>query len=777
MEKVAAVFQKLSLYAKIATAAISLFLENLIGASAFLFAWIAAFICLFLAGYASYFATTIFWLGALALSLWGVRKFSLPKRKQIIHRVELSSRLKHRPLSGLDDIPSTNGNGEFWHLEKNRQKDLLKNLRHSKPDLELSRRDPYALRIGFILILACAFFIAPSASLQNIKDGLLLPEQTGEKEIDRPFAQLRITPPSYAGMAPTILNQSSGQALTVLAGSKISAEVNASFTRPILKMGKENIYFSQKKDSDSWIIEHDMVPADKISITTLGIPRFRQDIKWTEDTAPMIGWNGDIKILPTGEMKIPLKIADDFGIKKLTLRGILAPMQAPPYFGSAIAIEKKMNISIRHSAAEINTVFDTTGHPWAGRKVSLMIEAEDYAGNISETAPLDFELPTRDFRNPVSTRLSFLRDNLLNLRGNARDIASSVEEILYRPDIYGWDNMMTLGLRSIDSRLAYSQSKDSLESVAAMMWQLALRMEDGNIAETQTSLKEALDNLQEALQRNADKTEIAELMQKMQQALVHHLQTLAQKMTQDGPNPQQPASNQNMNLGDLEKFMQDLQRQMMGNDKQGAMDKLNQLQQLAEMLGSSAAQGIPKDMQQMMENLQDLQNVIAEQKKLIDTTRESSEEKINALSADQKGLQERTSSISEKTGGKIKPLADAGNEMSLSAAALQNSEKNKSLSHQQKALDLLQQSQKQMQQQLQEKMKGMTMISIGGAQPGNQDPLGRSEGSITSGDTEVPEGATRKKSDEIIKTLREREGDMTRPIEERNYYQRLLKQW
>ncbi len=777
MEKIAAVFQKLSLYAKIATAALSLFLENFVGAFFWLLIWVAAFICLLLAGLSSYLITAVFWFGVAGLSLWGLYKIPLPSRKQIIHRVETSSALKHRPLSGLTDIPITGSKEDFWQLEKNRQRNLLKYLRHSRPDLELSKRDPYALRIAFILIIACAFFIAPKESFEKIRSGFILPATIMKEEAEPPFAQIRITPPIYSGMPPVVLTTPSSEEIKVLAGSKISAEVYTTWGHPVLKLGDEITALTRKKDSDGWTIERNLSAADKISITTFGIPRFSQKIKFTDDSAPMIGWNGEIKILPTGEMKLPLKIADDFGIHKLTLRGILAPMQPPAYFGSAIAIEKKMNIAIRNSSAEINTVFDTTGHPWAGRKVSLMVEAEDYAGNISETAPLDFELPIRSFHNPVSIHLSSLRNSLLNLRGDARDIVSGVEEILYRPDLYHWDNMMTLGLRSIDSRLTYDQSKESLESIAAMMWQLAMRMEDGNIAETQTSLKEALDNLQEALQRNADKSEIADLTQKMQQALIRHLQTLAQKMAQNVAMPQQAPSDQNMNLGDLGNFMQDLQRQLMSDDKQAAMDKLNQLQQLAEMLGSSAAQGMPKDMQQQMQNLQELQKIIADQKKLMDETREGNEGKLKSLAADQKALHEKISSIVEKPDGKIKPLSEAATEMSLSANALQTGDKQMSLGHQQKALDLLQQTQKQMQQQLQERMKSMMMISIGGAQPGNQDPLGRSQDSITSGDAEVPEGSTQKKSDQIIKTLREREGDMTRPLEERNYYQRLLKQW
>jgi hypothetical protein len=72
------------------------------------------------------------------------------------------------------------------------------------------------------------------------------------------------------------------------------------------------------------------------------------------------------------------------------------------------------------------------------------------------------------------------------------------------------------------------------------------------------------------------------------------------------------------------------------------------------------------------------------------------------------------------------------------------------------------------------------MLSLGG---GRFDPLGRpldQEGgnSLLSGDTvKIPDEAERRRVQEILKTLRDRAGDLQRPEYELDYLRRLMRQF
>ncbi len=776
MKKIPAEIRSLKLSAKLLTARTSLLLENFIRSFGLAFLWIAIFICIWLTGFSSVQTTWLFWIVLAIAVSEGALKFRLPAQQDIYARLETASRLLHRPLQSLTDDIATPDTLELWQLEKARQKDLIPKLRYTKPSFDLARHDPYALRIFFILVVVCALFISPDNFIQKIKTGLLLPENTGTVATAQPMTQITITSPAYSGEKVQILNQSSSKPVKILQGSRISAEIKTGWGYPVLKMGDERIALKQKDDTDIWTADAVIPETTQVKITTYGISRFSQKIDYIKDKPPEIAWNGEISVLPSGELRIPLKVTDDYGIQKLTLRGILVPGETPPLFGSRMEIEKKLTLAIRNSAVDINPVFDATGHPWAGWKVSLLIEAEDFAGNVSETTPVDMVLPKRTFRNPVAAALSEIRASILAMRGTVDALVDATDNILTQPEIYKWDNVMTLGLRSVSSRLSYATKKDDLESTAGLIWALAMRMEDGRVSETQKSLQEALQNLQDAIQKGADKAEIAKLMQDMQQALMEHLRTMAgklQSLVQKGDKLQ---LQQSLNLSSLGDFLKKLQEEIQNGDSQSALKKLNDLQQMAEMMGSSMAQGVPKDVQKMMENIESVQDMIMRQKKLLDITRAPASKNLPAMTKEQKDIKKTAEDLTAKLPLKIEQFETAKDEMGLSAQELGQGSPEGSVPHQEKVLSGLKQTGQDMQQQLQKRLQNMMGISMG-SMSGKQDPLGRQTTDLNDDGTRIPGGVNRKKSDEIIKTLREREADMKRPLEERNYYQRLLKQW
>ena len=118
--------------------------------------------------------------------------------------------------------------------------------------------------------------------------------------------------------------------------------------------------------------------------------------------------------------------------------------------------------------------------------------------------------------------------------------------------------------------------------------------------------------------------------------------------------------------------------------------------------------------------------------------------------------------------------------MGKSAEQLGKNHPQDSIPHQQDALDNLREGRKQMQQLLQAKLQGMTGFSFG-AIPQALDPLGKGRSgngqNMFEDGVKIPTGSQRKKTDEILKVIRERSGDLTRPLNEREYYQRLLRQW
>lgn len=125
------------------------------------------------------------------------------------------------------------------------------------------------------------------------------------------------------------------------------------------------------------------------------------------------------------------------------------------------------------------------------------------------------------------------------------------------------------------------------------------------------------------------------------------------------------------------------------------------------------------------------------------------------------------------------PMAEL--EMRNSTETLDRQRPDESVPIQEEVIRLLEQAQKDMQDQMREAMQqGQDRMRMGQG----RDPLGRPQGREDDGeditedsDVEVPESFERKRVDDILEYLRKHAGDPDRPKAERDYFQRLLRQY
>ncbi len=128
-------------------------------------------------------------------------------------------------------------------------------------------------------------------------------------------------------------------------------------------------------------------------------------------------------------------------------------------------------------------------------------------------------------------------------------------------------------------------------------------------------------------------------------------------------------------------------------------------------------------------------------------------------------------------------MGKAEKEMRGSENRLGDNDPHGSIPHQEKAIEHLKESQEQLSQQLQQRMQQMIGIGMSGQSAGSRDPLGRQYGEDdTNGrnrdsDVKVPDEHEKKRVDEILRMLRERSGDRSRPDDELDYFRRLLRQF
>jgi hypothetical protein len=355
---------------------------------------------------------------------------------------------------------------------------------------------------------------------------------------------------------------------------------------------------------------------------------------------------------------------------------------------------------------------------------------------------------------------------------------------MLEPHKFQHNPVVFLSLRSMASRLYYNNTTPSVAAVIEQLWDTALSIEEGNISIASRNLREALQDLEQAL-NNPDVSdfEIAKKMEAVRQALSAYFQEMAKEMiknqAQNGEHMNTPINplSEMFTPEDLLSFLDQLQSEAFSGDFNSAREMLSQLQRMMDVLDPSMNTTMPQDMQFMMEGISELQKLIEKQESLLTQTQEQAQDmyppSVNygdaapfdeellkqwgitnipplplvspELSApqDSKNVIDTEANKVEQDAlrfilGKLMLEAEeqlgeipenmdkAEKEMRLSANQLGKNRPDLSIPHQENALKYLQESMEQMSQQLKQRLSSMMLFSFGGGS--QMDPLGRPYG-------------------------------------------------
>jgi uncharacterized protein (TIGR02302 family) len=281
---------------------------------------------------------------------------------------------------------------------------------------------------------------------------------------------------------------------------------------------------------------------------------------------------------------------------------------------------------------------DLTAHAYAGMNVHIALEATDAAGQTGRSSTLTIKLPQRVFTEPLAQALIEQRKNLAVEGENARTrVQTALDALSLGPDqFYKDDYGNYLALRALNHRLDSPKNDPGFKTSQNFMWDMALAIEEGDLANAAEELRKLQDQLMDALERGAPDEEIRALMDKLREAMNRYMQQLArnaqrgnQQMGQLPPNARMMSQK---DLQDLLKAIEDLART--GNRDQ-ARQMLAALMQMLEnmrmMAGNQGGQqgqqgqanqhgqGTPQQ-NAMNEALQGLGDIMGGQRQLLDKT-------------------------------------------------------------------------------------------------------------------------------------------------------------
>jgi soluble cytochrome b562 len=446
---------------------------------------------------------------------------------------------------------------------------------------------------------------------------------------------------------------------------------------------------------------------------------------------------------------------------------------------------------------------DLTAHPWAGLHVDLRLAAEDAIGQRDLSYPVRLVLPERIFNHPVARALVELRKQL-SIDPDARlPVIRSLTDIYSRPQHFYNDLTVALAIRLAERRLIYDPTDTAVSQVQELLWDTALHIEEGEVAVAERDLRQIQEELMRALESGASDEEIARLMEQLQQTLDRYLEALTKQLMEQmarGAEPQQLPPNAQLLGGDELRDMIDRARELAQSGARDAAREL--LSQLREMLENMQA-GLMN--QQMADNergawqmMEQLDSMMRRQQELLDRSYQRSQmgepqsgEELaqrfqdNLADAGQqenlrRDLGRTMRELADMLNGMPRPLGRAEQAMRDARDALEQGQASQAVDPQTRAVDQLQQGMQSMAEQVLEQMRNTAQRGSGrtGVQPGQgRDPLGRRWGSGNREAIEgvqIPDQMDIQRAREILRELRDRRGDRTRPSDELQYIDRLL---
>lgn len=771
----------------------------------------------------------LFAAGLLYALYRGGRGFRWPVRRDALRRLEQDSKLAHRPLTHIDDKPvgdqSDPGMRALWQRHRQRLLATIGRLDLGWPDAGLVRRDPLALRQA-VLLLALVGLVVAGSSWQRRLDLALVPNFSGIEAGDLVTIEAWITPPDYTALPPISLtfNQNAGAAtapntLAVPVGSRLLIQAQGlpsdGLTGPAKLLANETETAFDALDAATQRAEVVLEKGASIGVESGLATMAEWPVRLVPDLAPKPGFTGEPTVTDRGVLRFTYQATDDYGVSDLRLvvgRG-------------SDSLELKLSLGQMAEAKEGGRVArgagyqDLTAHPWAGLDVELRLVARDALGQIGASAPLALTLPERKFFHPVARAIAEGRKQLAGDWQAHQEIARELMMLKSQPDTYDNNIAAYLGMDLAARRLS-RQPFDAaqLGPILQLMWDTALDIEDGGTSIALQEFRRLQQQLMEALERGASDEEIEQLMNQLQEAMNRYMQDMMRQLQRAMENgvPLQQMSPNGLKLSqrDLNQMLQDAKRMAQSGAKDSAREMLEQLQRMMENLQAGVPPMMSPQGQQGQQLANDLARLMQRQQELLqqsfDAQRGQQPGQQDGMGEGEMGQQEGgmpgegtgTGSgamgqeqlrqqlgelmrqMGQAFGDLPQGLGQAEQAMRDAVEALNQPNFDSAAEAQNEALNQLQQGLQSAQQMMQRQMGTQT----GPGQRDPMDPLGRTvkgpEDGATGNAVDTsdggnfdPSGAALERARQIFDELRNRRNDPARPKPERDYLDRLLKQF
>lgn len=768
-------------------------------------------------------------VAAVCITLFlGFRGLTFPGSAEIRSRIETVNNLAHRPIEAVEDRLSDGthdrASAVLWRLHQQRERERIKSLASASPRPTLAAADRFGALGAACMLLAVAL-IAGEGPLTDRLARAAVPDFSRQDNRVPLSVELWITPPTYTRLAPIYLTkieqpETASAAVSARAtedtgpvripsGSRLLASVHGHLEAPSIETGSETVALASAGRT-SFTHEMELGDGDRLRLVDGERELAAWPIEIVQDIAPTVNYSKP----PTGDKRnllaLEYDLQDDYGIED-AVATIRRPDDAEFLEGSPREIEYGLPLpGISPTDARGRHTNDLTAHPWAGLQASIQLAVRDAAGQVGETEEFEMLLPERTFNHPAARMVVAARKQLTLKPKDRESVYVALNEISYRPGLFSGDLGVYLAIRSAAHRLRYApENAAGLDSIQELLWTIALRIEDGELAVAERRLAEAERKLAEAMERDdVTDQELQQLMNELAQAMQEYFKELSKRLEDMGTTdqPMDPDA-QMLSSQDMMNMLEQMQQLNEIGAKDAAKQMLSQLRQMLDQLRNMPLAGMRQQQgpnSQMQQRMGEMQEMMRRQQELMDQTYRNglqkqqqgqeglqrSQEDMKRGAGEQESLRRRLGEMMRQLGenGQIpEALGRAERAMRDASKQLGEGSGEEALQSQGEAMNALREGARDMANEMARQQQMGRQPGNGRGGRGNQqqlqgdgrDPLGRRYdrdrgGEVDDGRTAIPDKADIQRARDILNELRRRSSDPARPEIELDYIDRLL---
>ena len=761
-------------------------------------------------------ATAVIWgaglasLGLFVTFALGAWRLRLPGRSEAAARLDAA--LPGRPLSALADEQAI-GAGDaasrlVWAAHLRRMQARLALAQAVPGDLRLSRYDRFGLRYVALTGLTVAFVFGTPSRVAEIGE---IAQSSGRAEAIAlgPSWEAWVQPPAYTGRPSLYLNEVDRARLELPQGSRVTVRF---YGQQGVMSVQESLSDRDAQDPADMAQDFEIERSGRLSVRG---PAGRDwEVVALVDQPPSVSLHGTAERERGGLMRQDFAAQDDYGVTggevhvALDLDSVdrrygLSPEPEPR---DALSLPLPLPASGSRNDIEDAFIEDFSEHPWANLPVTIAFQVEDARGQTGMSAPVDMVLPARRFFDPMAAAVIELRRDLLWTRENASRVGELLRAIGHRPQE---------AFRSSEARIRYMETREMMlasldqgdmdtstrDALAQRMWDLAVLLEEGELADARERLRRAQERLDEAVRNGADPSEIAELMEELREAMRDYMQQLAEQPRERGeapPDGEQMEITQDQ-IQELLDRIQELMEEGRMDEAAELLAQLNALLENLQVADGAGGEGMPGD-----EAMEGLGDALRDQQDLSDDTFNELQDEFRNRGEGEDGAEGEgdTSDLAERQRGladqlrdqQLQPLPGEGTAegdaalealeraqraMEEAAEALENGETGDALSRQADAMEAMRDGMRAMNearaQDLRDQMGDQAGTESG--EGSSRDPLGRDRnqgGEVGTEDNLLQGEDVYRRARDLLEELRRRSAELERPDAELDYLRRLL---